>query len=124
MIDEIKSPTTVGYVPMFPRPPTNSSVLQASVNYFMSLTNYLGQKTIVITGDHPVYEVLINIEKEISRKISKHSGESLYIYHFSTVIDFSSEFESHHRHSSETRWVPCNYKFYGHCWLSDERKWN
>ena len=34
MVDEIKSPTTVGYRPMY-SPPTNSSVLQASVNYFM-----------------------------------------------------------------------------------------
>ena len=43
MVDEIKGPATVGYGPMYPPPPTNSSVLQASVNYFMSLTNYLGQ---------------------------------------------------------------------------------
>ena len=51
MVDEIKSPTTVCYGPMYPPPPTNSSVRQASVNYFMSLTDYLGQETTVITGD-------------------------------------------------------------------------
>ena len=61
MVDEIKSPTTGGYGTMYPPPPTNSSVLQASVNYFMSLTNHLGQETTVITGDHPIYEVLMNI---------------------------------------------------------------
>ena len=38
MVDEIKSTTTVGYGPLYPSPPTNSSVLQASVNYFMSQT--------------------------------------------------------------------------------------
>ena len=64
MVDEFKSPTTVGYGPMYPPPPTNSSVLQASVNYFMSLTNYLGQETTVITGDYPIYEVLMNIKKK------------------------------------------------------------
>ena len=30
----------------------------------MSLTNYLGQETTVITGDHPIYEVLMNIKKK------------------------------------------------------------
>ena len=64
MVHEIKSPTTAGYEPMYPPPPTNSSVLQASVNYFMSLTNYLGQETTIIIGDHPIYEVLINIKKK------------------------------------------------------------
>ena len=63
MVDEIKSPATVRYGPMYP-PPTNSSVLQASMNYFMSLTNYLGQETTVITDDHPIYEVLMNIKKK------------------------------------------------------------
>ena len=42
MVDEIKSPTTVRYGPMYPPHPTNSSVLQVSVNYFLSLTSYLG----------------------------------------------------------------------------------
>ena len=49
---------------MYPPPPTNSSVLQASVNYFMSLTNYLGQERTVITGDHPIYEVLKKIKQK------------------------------------------------------------
>ena len=64
MVDEIKSPTTVIYGPMDPPLPTNSSVLRASMNYVMSLTNYLGQETTVITGDHPNYEVLMNIKKK------------------------------------------------------------
>ena len=34
------------------------------MNYFMSLTDYLGQEKTVITGDHPVYEVLMNIKKK------------------------------------------------------------
>ena len=64
MVDEYKSPTTVGYGPMYPQPPTNAGVVQASMNYFMSLTNYLGQETTVITGDQPVYEILITIKKK------------------------------------------------------------
>ena len=68
MVDKIKSPTTVCYGPKYPRPPTNSIVLQASVNYFMSLTNYLGQETTVITGDDPIYEVLMNIKKKYPEK--------------------------------------------------------
>ena len=63
-LDEIKSPTTVGYGQMYPPPPTNSSILQASVNYFMSHINYLGQETTVITGYHPNYGVLMNIKKK------------------------------------------------------------
>ena len=49
---------------MYPQCLTNSGVLQASLNYFMSLTNYLGQETTVITGDQLVYEVLMNIKKK------------------------------------------------------------
>ena len=64
MVDEIKSPTTVRYGPMYPPPSTNSSVLQASVNYFMSLTNYLGQETTVITGELPIYDFFMNIKKK------------------------------------------------------------
>ena len=64
MVDESKSTITVGYRPMYPQRLTNSSVLQASMNYFMSRTNYLGQETTVITGDQPVYEVLMNIKKK------------------------------------------------------------
>ena len=30
----------------------------------MSLTNYLGQETTVITGDHSIYEVLMTIKKK------------------------------------------------------------
>ena len=55
---------------MYPPPPTDSSVIQASVNYFMSLTNYLGQETTVITGDHPIYEVLINIKQKYPERNS------------------------------------------------------
>ena len=64
MVNESKSPTTVGYGPMYPQPPTNAGVVQASMDYFMSLTNYLSQETTVITGDQPVYEILINIKKK------------------------------------------------------------
>ena len=57
---------------MYPQPPINTGAVQASMDYFMSFTNYLGQETTVITGDQPVYEILMNItEKEISRKIWK-----------------------------------------------------
>ena len=38
--------------------------VQASVDYFMSLTNYLGQETTVITGDQPAYEIVMNIKKK------------------------------------------------------------
>ena len=64
MVDEIKSPTGVHYGPMYLPPPTNSSVLQASVNYFMSLTNHLGQETTVITGELPIYDFFMNIKKK------------------------------------------------------------
>ena len=64
MVDESKSQTTVDYGPRYPRPPTNAGVVQASVYNFMSLTNYLGQGTTVITGDQPVYEILMNIKKK------------------------------------------------------------
>ena len=81
MVDKIKSTTTVGYGPMYPRPPTNSSVLQTSVNYFMSRTDYLGQKTTVITGDHPIYEVLMNINKKYPERY-----RSMVVSHYIFII--------------------------------------
>ena len=38
MVDESKSPTIVGYGPVYPQPPTNAGVVQASMDYFMSQT--------------------------------------------------------------------------------------
>ena len=55
MVDESKSPITVGYGLMNPQPPTNAGVVQTSVDYLMSPTNYLGQEKTVIIGDQPVY---------------------------------------------------------------------
>ena len=81
MVDEIKSPTTVGYVPMYPQPPRNSSVLQASVNYFMSLTNCLDQETTVITVDHPIYEVRMNIKKKYPERY-----RSMAVSHYIFII--------------------------------------
>ena len=71
MVNESKSPTTVGYGPMYPQPPTNAGVVQASVDYFMSLTNYLCQETTVITGDQPVYQILINIKRNIQKNMER-----------------------------------------------------
>ena len=51
MVDEVKNQTTIGYGPMYPQPPTNPGVVQASMDYFISLTGALGQQTTVITGD-------------------------------------------------------------------------
>ena len=42
MVDEVKNQTTIGYGPMYPQPPTNPGVVQASMDYFISLTGALG----------------------------------------------------------------------------------
>ena len=38
------------------------------MDYFISVTNAVGQQTAVITGDQPVYELLLNIKKKYPEK--------------------------------------------------------
>ena len=44
MVDEVKNQTTIGYGPMYHQPPTNSGVVQASIEYCLSLTGALGSR--------------------------------------------------------------------------------
>ena len=39
LCETIIPPTVIGYGPLFPQPPTDPSVVQASVDYFMALTD-------------------------------------------------------------------------------------
>ena len=58
MYDATKFPTSVAYGPLFPQSPTDPSVVQASLNYFISLNQKIGQTTTVVTADQAIYDII------------------------------------------------------------------
>lgn len=58
LCETTKCSTVIGYGPLFPHSPTNPSVVQASLDYFVALSTKLGQITTVVTADQAIYDII------------------------------------------------------------------
>ena len=56
--------TTIAYGPLFPQSPTKPDVVQASLDYFMSLTQRLNQRSTIVTCDQAIYDIVKGIIKK------------------------------------------------------------
>ena len=60
----VNEKTTIAYGPLFPQSPTNPDVVQASLDYFMSLTQRLNQRSTIVTCDQAIYDIVKGITKK------------------------------------------------------------
>ena len=63
-----RNQTKIAYGPMFPQIPTNPDVVQASLDYFISLSIKLGQSKTVVACDQAIYDIIKGLAtKEIEK---------------------------------------------------------
>ena len=58
IFNDSKPSTVIAYGPVFPESPTKPDVVQASVDYFIALTQNLGQDVTVVTCDQAIYDIV------------------------------------------------------------------
>ena len=70
-VDEQSPATILGYGPIFPKSPTNPDVVEAAIEYSVSVTRKLDQEYTIPTCDQAIYEICLGFQKEKPRKYSK-----------------------------------------------------
>ena len=58
MICDPKPKTVIAYGPTFPESPTKPDVVQASLDYFIKVTEKLGQENTIVTCDQAIYDIV------------------------------------------------------------------
>ena len=64
LVEESTSQTLIGYGPFFPESPTKPDVVEASVEYCITVTQALGQQHCVLTCDQAIYEINLGLQKK------------------------------------------------------------
>ena len=64
LIEDHVPATVIGYGPFFPESPTNPDVVHASVDYYIKVTNKLGQEHCILTCDQAIYEIVLGLQKK------------------------------------------------------------
>ena len=67
-LHESSDKTVIAYGPIFPESPTNASVVETSLDYFMKVMTKLGQTKTVVTCDQAIYDIAKGLAKKYSEK--------------------------------------------------------
>lgn len=86
IFNDSKPSTVIAYGPVFPESPTKPDVVQASVDYFIALTQNLGQDVTVVTCDQAIYDIVKGFTTKYKEK---YKNLIVRLGGFHTVSNFS-----------------------------------
>ena len=85
VFNDSKPNTVIAYGSVFPESPTKPDVVQASVDYFIALTQNLGQDVTVVTCDQAIYDI---VKGFTTKYTEKYKNLIVRLGGFHIVVDF------------------------------------
>ena len=87
LICDPKPTTAIAYGPTFPESPTKPDVVQASLYYFIKVTEKLGQENTIVTCDQAIYNI---VKRFVAKYPEKYRHLIVHMGGFHTIENFLS----------------------------------